>query len=78
MHDDDNVIKTLYCKVLPSAHQACQESSRRMLPDEDDDDTDRVSVEYDRLVIGALKEKKLHGLERPPPRCEDNSEVTSF
>lgn len=28
----------------------------------DSDDADGVSVEYDRLVIGALKENKLHGL----------------
>jgi len=62
MHDDDNVIKTLYCKVLPSTHQACQESSSRTPPDDEDYD-DEVSVEYDRLVIAALKKNKLHGLD---------------
>lgn len=57
MHDNHNVLKTLYCNVLPSTTTTCHKYSQDMQY------VSRVqsSIDYDRLIIAATKAGKIHG-----------------
>lgn len=60
MHSNQNVLKTLYCKVLPQTHQTCKQYSNIMPPMANTG----FSIDYDRLVIAASQQDKLHGLKK--------------
>jgi len=60
MHSNRNVLKTLYCKVLPQTHQTCKQYSNIMPPMTNTG----FSIDYDRLVIAASQQDKLHGLKK--------------
>jgi hypothetical protein len=49
MHEDRNVMKTLYCKMLPDTGSACRKYSHHSFPSKNEGYT----LEYDRLVIAA-------------------------
>ena len=56
MHENHNVLKTLYCNVL-STQETCKKYSHDMQYVDNVDE----SIDYDRLIIAASKANKIHG-----------------
>jgi hypothetical protein len=71
MHEDRNVMKTLYCKMLPDTGSACRKYAHHSFPSKNEGYT----LEYDRLVIAA---KDLNVIPEGTSLAKASSELTTI
>jgi len=64
LNEGPNVLKTLYCNVLPTTYKCCDKYTNQLPPH----DNQAIPVEYYRLILGGIAENKFTILDMPQDR----------